>query len=284
MEFSSIQRWVAASALGFFYAVGVSSVRPSPYLLALGFLAVFLILCYSMAINDYFDVEIDKTKEEHAQRRGLVYGARDQLVVTRQISKRAAFLTILFLLIGGLAIACNISVHFLVSVVMITLFATFYSAPPFRLKQKYLLSTLCELGGAFFPFLAGYSFLGTINLGAFLVSGIAWFDTAHSRFRHEAMYVEVDKITGKKTIAVAHGSRGVWMLSKICLLLAVAETVILLLLGWFSLNVFSLFVLYLFMTSGYWFSSIPKRGRSLIITAWGFLFLFLVLALYSLFR
>jgi len=233
------------------------------------FAGIVFILFYIMALNDYFDVEIDKLKEE---RHALA-----------EIPKRVvAALVVVFLNFGLLFAWLASPIYFVISLVLVLL-STAYSAPPVRYKEVYPFSTLGEVTGGFFLFLAGYSLLAPIEVRALSVSLIPCLIVAYGRLRHEVRFVKFDKETGKKTLAVVHGVGKVRLLMRFCILLMVALCIGLFLAGWFSLTFLSFFVLFLV---GSFHTRILKKmapstyRRELWLTEnfWGFGYFFLVVA------
>jgi 4-hydroxybenzoate polyprenyltransferase len=259
VELNTVNRWLAATAMGVLYFEEMFNVRIEPLNFIIGLFASFLILCYVMAINDCFDVEEDKIKSKLTPKK---------IIVGNMISfNDALFLSIIMLMLG-LILSWFVSRVFFIFLGLIVILSTLYSVPPIRYKKIFPISTLGESVGAFLPFLSGYAILNQIDIKAIIVSAFFAIITIYLRFFHEATFYDVDKKSGKKTFAVIYGPKFAHNIGRFFLILGIAEICILLYLGAISLKFFSLAVLYLLFS------------LSLLIT---FLKLYLPKKIYSIF-
>jgi len=275
VELRTVNRWLAAFILGVFYFIEVFKVPFNPSFLAMGLVAISFILFYVMSINDTFDVEDDKIKSK-------ITGKK--MVVSEEISVKDALLMSLIMLISGLTISLFVSPSFLLIVLVIVTLSTLYSVPPIRYKRIFPFSTLGEFLGAFMPFLAGYAVLGAVDFRAFIVSAFFALTSQYWRFFHETLFCEVDRKLGKATFAVVYGPKVSKNLGRLCLSIAVIESVVLFGLGTFSLQFSLLLALYLLLSLGFWYwfiDYIPPGPRAhvknLLGPTWGVLFLAIVI-------
>ncbi len=85
VELNTVNRWLAASAMGFLYFVETWKAEFNLIQFFVGLLGIFLVLCYVMAVNDCFDVEEDKIKSKFTGKKIIVsqeISARDALVLS----------------------------------------------------------------------------------------------------------------------------------------------------------------------------------------------------------
>lgn len=258
IHFDALQRWLAATTIGFFFFAenSTNAFNLSHFLEAL--LSIALILSYLMSINDCFDVDIDKEIESKMH------------IVSEVISFKHALLLSIVMLAFGLITAWFINNQFFVIALLLTSLSTLYSVPPVRYKQTYPYSTLGEIAGAFLPFLAGYAIIGSIEPRGLIVSAIFALVSTSGRFRHEAHYYKDDQKTGKMTIAVVHGADSAVFLSKLCVILAITESLLLTVLGWFSIAFLFLLGLYLFFALEIWRWFFHLSIRTFVALFWSF--------------
>lgn len=231
------QKWFGASVLGFAFALSTDDGF-SAYQLQGFLIGISLVLCYNQSINDCFDIEIDKTKEEYTGK---------ESVVSKVISRRTAlYLTFVILMIGLASSGISSFQLFLITLLMAFL-GTIYSAPPLRLKMNYPFSTLIQFVGSFLPFLAGFVAIRAITWQAIMISSLFSFLAMVHRLDHEIFFYKVDIDTGKNTVAVVKGLKIARTLRRICLLTGITEFIAFFALGLFDLTFLSLFVFYLLL-------------------------------------
>lgn len=270
VELETINKPIAVSTLGFLYSIEVFKVSFNPFQFFGGLLSIILILCYVMTINDCFDVEEDKLKSKYTYKK---------LVVSEEISVRDALLISSIILLIGLAIAWFVSeLSFLIALIIVIL-STPYSVPPIRYKKRFPFSTLGEIAGSFLPFIFGYAILGAIDYRAVVVAPFFALTQVFWRLVHERRFRDIDLKTGKKTVVIVYGLEAAKAISRICVVFAVSEVLILFFLGWFSLEfLFFLGLFYLF-GFGFWFylrKYIPRVIYSAIGPSWGATFVSIV--------
>jgi 4-hydroxybenzoate polyprenyltransferase len=227
--------------MGYFFFIEASNGYFDFFQLLAGLTGMFLILCYVMAINDCFDVEDDRIKSKFTNKK---------IVVSGEISVRAAISLSLVMLFSGLTISWFVSENFLAIVLLIVILSTLYSVPPVRYKRIFPIGTLGESVGAFLPFLAGYSVLSSPDLRALVVSSFFAVVTIYLRFFHESVFHEIDRKTGKKTFAVVFGPGTALNIGRFFLLFGIGQFLILLAFSWFSPKFFLVSILYMLLSLG----------------------------------
>lgn len=210
-DLPAVQVWVAAASLGLEY--GLHESKASASTLALALLGMGLTFMYLMGVNDLFDVEIDRQKHEYA---ALVTGA---------ITEREAYAAVIVSGGLGLLFSAFVSAWFLVFALAIFGVATFYSVPPVRFKRFYPFSTVGELVGGYLLFPLGLGVVSGPDAGALLASFVPFLIAASMRLGHEVKYVDFDRATGKRTLAVVHGPRVVGRVVTLLPYLAAAVTI-----------------------------------------------------------
>jgi len=229
-----------------------------------------LILCYNQSINDCFDVEIDKIKEERMGKK---------LIVSRVFSQKTALAIAVSILVFGLTSAWLGSVNLFFVAVFMAFLGTIYSAPPLRLKMKYPFSTITEFVGCFLPFLAGVTVLSSLTWQPIIISSVFCFLAMVHRFMHEIYYSEIDSATGKMTVAVKKGVKTAKTFRKAFLLIGVLEFLLFSLLGWVSFGLLLLFFIYVLLcVENLWVNYLPRSLNELAapFMAISGLFLFLI--------
>ncbi|MFQ6063900.1 MAG: UbiA family prenyltransferase [Candidatus Bathyarchaeia archaeon] len=264
------QKWIGAAILGFALALPQENTSILKALLFL--FGLVPVLSYIMSINDCFDVEIDKLKEEYTGKQRIV-----GVIISRDVALGLSG----FVLVIGLMFSWYVSISFFQIALLMAFIGTIYSVPPLRLKMKYPYSTSLLFIGDFLPFLAGISVLSFIDWSVVVMSSSFSFIALVHRFQHEIDYFEVDLETGKKTIAVVNGVRVTRMLRNICIFVGIIEFLVFILLGWFSPSFLFLFLAYLVLCVEYsiWLDHLPLRLQNVIspvLMFSGFLFFFLV--------
>jgi len=273
-EMGAQQKWIGAAVLGFALVLPKGSMSIFQALVFL--LGLVLILSYIMSINDCFDVEIDKLKEEYTSTPRIV-GA----IISRDVALGLSSVVLLI----GLMFAWFISIAFFQIALLMAFIGTIYSVPPLRLKMKYPYSTLLLFIGDFLPFLAGIAVIRFIDWSAIIISSSFSFLALVHRFQHEIDYFQVDLETGKKTIAVVNGVRVARILRNICIFVGIIEFLVFFLLEWFSLSFLFLFFIYFVLCVKYsiWLNYLPRRLRNVIASILmfsAFLFFFFVLVIH----
>jgi len=168
---------MVAVAVGFFVAAGQFSL-PAGLFLAMA--SAFLILGAGMAINDYFDLPIDKKKKKH---RPLPSG---------RMSKRAAIAYTAALYAAGIVLAALINIEALVvaAVAAATLFlyAWHFSRVPFTGNLVVALNT-----GLTFVFGAAAAGGSVLSVQVMVLAGMALFATLAREIYGDVRDVKEDK-------------------------------------------------------------------------------------------
>jgi 4-hydroxybenzoate polyprenyltransferase len=232
-DLPAVQVWIAAVALGLGYGLARVGVPWTTWLLAL--CAMGSLFMYLMAVNDLFDLEIDRQKHEHS---GLVTG-----VISTSEAKVAVLVS------GGFGLVASffVSGWFFVLSFLIFAISTLYSVPPVRFKRFYPFTTLGELAGGYLLFPLGLSIVQTPTLPAFVLSFIPFMIAASMRLGHEVKYVDFDKSTGKRTLAVTHGVEKVKAVVKALPPAAFALTIIAVILQVVSIQLGVLITAFIFL-------------------------------------
>lgn len=276
VELTTVYRWITAALLGVIFSVEYIDVKINYFNIILGIFGLFFILCYVMAINDCFDVKDDIIKSK-------ITGKK--LVVTQELTFSQALLISILLLLFGLIISFSISMRFFYISIMIIVLSTLYSVPPIRYKNIFPLSTLGEYFGAMLPFLSGYVIYGQINYNAIFISFTFALITLYWRLFHESYFIEVDKLTGKQTFAIVYGVNNTNILRRICLIIGAGEILILFILNWYSIKFFTILILYLFFSLGFWFwlgDRISDSTKYYMNQLWGVIYIIVIILIYSL--
>jgi 4-hydroxybenzoate polyprenyltransferase len=156
---------------------------------------ITLVSIYGYLINDFFDMEIDR-----------IQGKKN---VFAKMAKLRAGLIVFFIFLASTLFGSNFLLkdYFPYLLIFLYFFATFYSAPPIRFKER-------GIAGLFVAFLVQYPIpimmifscfdsFGTIDMWGFalftMVSG------ATLEIGHQRSDLSRDSITGTKTFAVRQG-------------------------------------------------------------------------------
>lgn len=270
------QKWFGAAVLGFAYALDLNN-NYSPVQFQGLVIGTAFTLCYIQSLNDYFDVEIDKTKQK-------IMGK--ELIVSNIISRRTALAIAFSVLLIGLVSAGITSVNLLALTLLAAFFGTIYSAPPFRLKMKYPFSTLIQFASCFLPFLAGVASISTVTFQTILISSIFAVLTIFHRFVHEFQNYRADLLTAKGTVAVRKGLKTAETLCKLSALVGIIEFLVFFVLGWFTIVFLFLFVLFLIISVVPWnlLKYMPQPVKTIftpVILVSGFVLLFATLLLHG---
>lgn len=196
-----------APALGFLsggiIALGAShrsavTIGSHPFLqLILGTLAAALINVYSNAINQIFDVEIDRINKP------------SRPLPSATISVRNAWVMGLAAAVIALIIASVISTAFLVILAAAGLFTTLYSAPPFRFKRICCLANVViAIPRGCLVTVAGWSALASPwNPEPWLLSLVLTFFVLGGSSTKDFSDIEGDRRYGCQTLPVKFGVR-----------------------------------------------------------------------------
>jgi geranylgeranylglycerol-phosphate geranylgeranyltransferase len=223
----SIVRPINCAMIGFAVIIGYFVSRPasvSPVAIVLGFVTGFAICAFSMVVNDYYDIEVDRVNQPA---RPLPSG---------QLSKNGAIgIAALMLLVGFGATALLMNLGGVLIVALYSLLAWLYD---FRAKKFGLAGHLIVASSLAIPFIYG----GVISGGQVLDSLLLFmastsFLAGVGREVVKAMAdVPGDQKRGVRSYASVHGLRPAAALGALFFLAAVATSLLPLLL--FSVNIF----------------------------------------------
>jgi 4-hydroxybenzoate polyprenyltransferase len=156
-----------------------------------------LVLVYGYLINDLFDMKIDKIhgKENAFEKAGRGIG----------------FMTTLALLSVGILAGARLSdkPYFLLLMLILYFFATFYSAPPIRFKERGLaglvVSCMSQFGIPVIMIFSIFHHLGTVDMWLLTLCSVVVGTS--QEIGHQRFDLERDMSTGTGTFGVREGRR-----------------------------------------------------------------------------
>ena len=197
--FFRLVRPVNGLMMGVAVIVGASLVLGEPLTaelgkgLFLGFVTGFTLAAASMAINDYYDLEIDKINEPNRPLSEGIVKPNEALVF-------AAFLTVV-----GLAAAVLTCLSCLGLAVLAWVVAVSYNTVVKRtgLPGNFLVSACVAI-----PFVYGSLIVkGGLDLTALLFAAMAFLSSTGREVAKGIVDVEGDKSRGIRTVAISHGGK-----------------------------------------------------------------------------
>jgi len=213
----SIVRPVNCAMIGFAVIVGYFVSKPgsvSAEAIGLGFVTGFAICAFSMVVNDYYDIEVDRVNQPT---RPLPSG---------QVSKRGAGgIAVFMLVVGFVATGLLVNVGAVLIVALYSLLAWLYD---FRAKKYGLAGNLVVASSLAIPFIYG----GVISGGQVLDSLLLFmastsFLAGVGREVVKAMAdVPGDQKRGVRSYASVHGMKAAAALGAVFFLLAVVTSVL----------------------------------------------------------
>ncbi len=217
----SIIRPINCAMIGFAVIIGYFVSKPaavSPTAIALGFITGFAICAFSMVVNDYYDIEVDRVNQPT---RPLPSG---------QISKNGAIgIAALTLVVGFAATALLMNVGAVLIVALYSLLAWLYD---FRAKKYGLAGNLIVASSLAIPFIyGGVTSGGQVIASLLLFMASTSFLAGVGREVVKAMAdVEGDKKRGVRSYASVHGLKSAAVLGALFFLAAVVTSLLPLLL------------------------------------------------------
>jgi len=195
--------------MGFAVIVGASLVSALSFSinLLLGFITSFTLTGASMAINDYYDREIDAINEP---KRPIPSGA---------VSPKEALFFALFLSLGGFLAALMTNISCLVVAVIAWIVSITYITKGKRtgLPGNFLVSACLVI-----PFIYGGFVVGQPELPIIIFAAIVFLSVTGREVTKGIVDVEGDKSQNIRTIAVLYGERTAAVLSSILYVSAVS--------------------------------------------------------------
>ena len=213
----SIIRPINCAMIGFAVIIGYFVSKPtavSPGAIALGFVAGFAICAFSMVVNDYYDIEVDKVNQPT---RPLPSG---------QVSKgEAAAIAGLTLVLGLAAAVSTLSLSAALIAGLYALLAWLYD---YRVKKYGLVGNLIVASSLAIPFIYGGVVSGGDVLGSLLLFMAATSLLAGvGREVVKAMAdVPGDQKRGIRSYAAVHGLKQASAVGALFFLLAVVTSVL----------------------------------------------------------
>ncbi len=159
------------------------------------FVPFFLISSFGFIVNDYFDRESDKKR--NVNRNPISNGL---------VNEKSAILLASFLVISGLSFS-----YFLLPRHVFWLFLIFsavlfiYSAPPFRMKERFALDIVVHCLSPPLLFLIGYTLFKEINTSIIMLAIEFFILGMTMEFLQEIRDYNADKASGFKTTVIVMG-------------------------------------------------------------------------------
>ncbi|MHA1711349.1 MAG: geranylgeranylglycerol-phosphate geranylgeranyltransferase [Candidatus Freyarchaeota archaeon] len=210
--FFRLIRPVNCIMMGFAVIVGAVLARgvgfASEWLsLVLGFVTGFTLTGASMAINDYYDREIDAINEPQ---RPIPSGA---------VSPREALVFAFILTAIGFLAALLTNVPCLATAIVAWAIFVVYTT---RGKRTGLPGNLLVSACVAIPFVYGNFVVGSVNLAVFLFAAMAFLSNTGREVTKGIVDVEGDRARGVRTVAVSFGAKAAAALAVVFYLSAVA--------------------------------------------------------------
>ncbi len=169
----------------------------------LGMLMAGPILCgLSQVINDYYDKDVDALNEP------------DRLIPSGQVTLQQVVLTIVVLILGGLAIGFYMGRGIPLLVVLGVFLAIAYSAPPFRAKQNgWYGNTLAAISYEGLAWVAGHLAFAALTPQSLLVAALYSVGTHGIMSINDYKSIAGDTKIGVRTIPVQYGpQKAAWLI------------------------------------------------------------------------
>jgi len=193
--------------------------------LFMGFLVGFFITAYSMIINDYYDIEIDRI---NAPNRPLVSG---------KINTRTALTLAAVLLISGLTISALLNA---LSFVIAALFAIISYLYSWKFKRSGLAGNFLVASSMAIPFIYGSIISMRFNPVPFILAGVAFFAGTSREIIKGISDAEGDMKKGVRTLTITRGAKWASIYAFIFMIVAV-------ILSFFPLIYFRFWYVYLIL-------------------------------------
>ncbi|MFP3262584.1 MAG: UbiA family prenyltransferase [Nitrososphaeria archaeon] len=193
--------------------------------LFMGFLVGFFITAYSMIINDYYDIEIDRI---NAPYRPLVSG---------KINTRTALTLAAVLLISGLTISALLNA---LSFVIAALFAIISYLYSWKFKRSGLAGNFLVASSMAIPFIYGSIISMKFDPVPFILAGVAFFAGTSREIIKGISDAEGDMKKGVRTLTITRGAKRASIYAFIFMIVAV-------ILSFFPLIYFRFWYVYLIL-------------------------------------
>jgi geranylgeranylglycerol-phosphate geranylgeranyltransferase len=210
-----LTRPVNSVMVGFAVVVGVAVTSPLSVFsasAALGFLTGFFISSYSMVVNDYYDLEVDKINTPH---RPLASG---------RIRLRTASIYAVVLLILGIAAAVPVGRDNLIIAAAFAAVAWIYNAWG---KKKMFLGNMMVAASVAIPYIYGGAAVGNSGSPLLWFLALTSFLAATGREVVKTISdIKGDEVRGIKSIARVYSGRAAALVGAVLFLGAVFSTVL----------------------------------------------------------
>jgi chlorophyll synthase len=176
---------------------------PDVLLILLGMLMSGPILCgLSQVINDYYDREVDALNEP------------DRLIPSGRVSIQQVMITIVVLIVLGLAIGFYFGRGIPLLVVFGVFLAIAYSAPPFRAKQNgWYGNALAAISYEGLAWVAGHLAFAALTPQSLLIAALYSLGTHGIMSINDYKSIEGDTKIGVRTIPVQYGpQKAAWLI------------------------------------------------------------------------
>ena len=193
--------------------------------LFMGFLVGFFITAYSMIINDYYDIEIDRI---NAPYRPLVSG---------KINTRTALTLAAVLLISGITISALLNA---LSFVIAALFAIISYLYSWKFKRSGLAGNFLVASSMAIPFIYGSIISMKFDPVPFILAGVAFFAGTSREIIKGISDAEGDMKKGVRTLTITRGAKWASIYAFIFMIVAV-------ILSFFPLIYFRFWYVYLIL-------------------------------------
>lgn len=181
-----------ASIIGFLIALSFSLSPHEVAKLILLFTSTFVFSSSSMAMNDYFDREVDAVNQPQRP------------IPSGRVKPKRALVFSIALMVVGLLLSTLISLEALVVAMVACLVFTAYSM---RLKKKGLIGNTCVSLCVALTFVYGAVATGSVPGIIAIFSSMAFLANMSREVIKGVIDVEGDKLRGIKTLAISRGPR-----------------------------------------------------------------------------
>lgn len=204
--------------IGLAVIVGITTSRgpAGPIQGLFGFFTGFSISSYSMVVNDYFDLEVDRI---NAPQRPLVRG-EVSIPEAKILASALLSIGLLFSIITGLA------TFFLASTFSIISFLYNWKFKEYGIFGNFMVATSMAI-----PFIYGALITGRVTLLVLSLALTAFFAGTGREVIKDIVDVAGDKIRNVRTIPITHGEKVAGKLGAFFFLLAIISSVIPIILG-----------------------------------------------------
>lgn len=179
----------------------------TPYNALLGLLTAILIEAGTFALNDYYDLEVDRANQRS-----------DRPLVRGDVSPRTAF--VIALILTPLGVLASLLLNWICFFIALTsaLFGIFYDM---RLKETGFFGNIYIAYSMAIPFIFGGAIAGRFPAVLWLLASIAFLSGLAREIMKGAMDIRGDELRGVRSIARLHGERRAAQISSALYLIAI---------------------------------------------------------------